>query len=162
MELHNLKPAVGSTKTAKRVGRGAGSGLGGTSTRGNKGAKARSGYSKKIGFEGGQMPMQRRLPKFGFKNINRVEYKAINIAVLQSLAESKKLTKIGLDDLRKAGFINKKSLVKILAKGVLNTKLTVEANAFSTSAKKAIESAGGTAVVVGTPTTTASTSSKEA
>ena len=96
MELHNLTPAAGSVKTAKRIGRGAGSGLGGTSTRGHKGAKSRSGYSKKIGFEGGQMPMQRRLPKFGFKNINHVEYKAINLAVLQALAEAKNLEKIGI------------------------------------------------------------------
>ena len=111
MELHNLTPAAGSVKTAKRIGRGAGSGLGGTSTRGHKGAKSRSGYSKKIGFEGGQMPMQRRLPKFGFKNINHVEYKAINLAVLQALAEAKNLEKIGLAELREAGFVDRKSVV---------------------------------------------------
>ena len=106
MELNNLTPAAGSVKTAKRIGRGPGSGLGGTSTRGHKGAKSRSGYSKKIGFEGGQMPMQRRLPKFGFKNINRIEYKAINLSTLQALAEAKGLEKIGLIELQEAGFIN--------------------------------------------------------
>ena len=144
MELHNLTPAAGSVKTAKRVGRGAGSGLGGTSTRGHKGAKSRSGYSKKIGFEGGQMPMQRRLPKFGFKNINRVEYKAINLNVLQQLAEAKKVEVIGLEELFEAGFINKSALVKILGNGKLTAKLTVKANAFSKSAEEAITAAGGT------------------
>ncbi len=146
MELHNLTPAAGSVKTAKRVGRGAGSGLGGTSTRGHKGAKSRSGYSKKIGFEGGQMPMQRRLPKFGFKNINRVEYKAINLRTLQALAEQKQLDKIGLNELHEAGFIGKKVLVKILGNGSLTAKLTVEANAFSKKAEEAITAAGGTIV----------------
>jgi large subunit ribosomal protein L15 len=107
MDLSNLKPAEGSTKTRKRIGRGQGSGRGGTSTRGHKGAKSRSGYSKKIGFEGGQMPLQRRVPKFGFKNINRVEYKAINIELLQQLAEKKNLTVIDVDVLREAGFISK-------------------------------------------------------
>jgi len=144
MELNNLTPAAGSVKTAKRIGRGAGSGLGGTSTRGHKGAQSRSGYSKKIGFEGGQMPMQRRLPKFGFKNINRVEYKAINLNVLQSLAETKKLEVIGLPELFEAGFINKSMLVKILGTGTLTAKLTVKANAFSKSAEAAITAAGGT------------------
>ena len=143
MELNNLTPAAGSVKTAKRVGRGAGSGLGGTSTRGHKGAKSRSGYSKKIGFEGGQMPMQRRLPKFGFKNINRVEYKAINLSTLQALAEAKKLEKIGLIELHEAGFINKTQLVKILGNGELKAKLTVQANAFSKKAEEAILAAGG-------------------
>ena len=143
MELHNLTPAAGSVKTAKRVGRGAGSGLGGTSTRGHKGAKSRSGYSKKIGFEGGQMPMQRRLPKFGFKNINRVEYKAINLSTLQALAEQKKLEKIGLQELREAGFINKSMLVKILGNGTLTSRLTVEAHAFSKKAEEAVTAAGG-------------------
>jgi large subunit ribosomal protein L15 len=146
MELNNLTPAAGSVKTAKRVGRGAGSGLGGTSTRGHKGAKSRSGYSKKIGFEGGQMPMQRRLPKFGFKNINRVEYKAINLSTLQALAEAKKLEKIGLIELHEAGFISKTQLVKILGNGELKAKLTVEANAFSKKAEEAITAAGGTVV----------------
>jgi len=144
MELNNLTPAAGSVKTAKRVGRGAGSGLGGTSTRGHKGAKSRSGYSKKIGFEGGQMPMQRRLPKFGFKNINRVEYKAINLNVLQQLADAKKLEVIGLPELFEAGFINKSMLVKILGNGTLTAKLTVKANAFSKAAEAAITAAGGT------------------
>jgi large subunit ribosomal protein L15 len=144
MELNNLTPAAGSVKTAKRVGRGAGSGLGGTSTRGHKGAKSRSGYSKKIGFEGGQMPMQRRLPKFGFKNINRVEYKAINLNILQQLADERKLDTIGLPELFEAGFINKSMLVKILGNGTLTAKLTVKANAFSKSAEAAITAAGGT------------------
>ena len=144
MELNNLTPAAGSVKTGKRVGRGPGSGLGGTSTRGHKGAKSRSGYSKKIGFEGGQMPMQRRLPKFGFKNINRVEYKAINLSTLQQLAEAKKLEKIGLIELHEAGFISKTQLVKILGNGTLTLKLDVEANAFSASAEAASTALGGT------------------
>lgn len=146
MNLSNLKPAEGSTKTRKRIGRGSGSGLGGTSTRGHKGAKSRSGYSKKIGFEGGQMPLQRRLPKFGFKNINRVEYKAINIDVLQALATEKKLEKIDVDTLIEAGFISKKQLVKILGKGELTAKLEVAAHAFSKTAEAAIVAAGGTVV----------------
>lgn len=146
MELHNLKPAEGSVKTRKRIGRGAGSGLGGTSTRGHKGAKSRSGYSKKIGFEGGQMPIQRRLPKYGFKNINRVEYKAINLSTIQALAESSKLEKVGLQELLAAGFINKSMLIKILGNGTLTAKLTVEAHAFSKSAEAAIVAAGGTVV----------------
>ena len=146
MELNNLTPAKGSVKTAKRIGRGPGSGLGGTSTRGHKGAKSRSGYSKKIGFEGGQMPMQRRLPKFGFKNINRVEYKAVNLATLQELAEAKKLEKIGVAELHEAGLIGKNVLVKILGNGELKAKLTVEAHAFSKKAEEAITAAGGTIV----------------
>jgi large subunit ribosomal protein L15 len=146
MELNNLTPAEGSVKTRKRIGRGTGSGLGGTSTRGHKGAKSRSGYSRKVGFEGGQMPLQRRLPKFGFKNINRVEYKAINLEVLQTLAESKKLSKVGLEELREAGFISKNMLVKILGNGTLSLKLEVSANAFSKSAEEAITAAGGTVV----------------
>ena len=146
MNLSNLKPAEGSTKTRKRIGRGSGSGLGGTSTRGHKGAKSRSGYSRKIGFEGGQMPLQRRLPKFGFKNINRVEYKAINIDVLQALATEKKLEKIDVDTLIEAGFISKKQLVKILGKGELTAKLEVAAHAFSKTAEAAIVAAGGTVV----------------
>jgi large subunit ribosomal protein L15 len=143
MKLHNLQPAEGSVHSTRRIGRGAGSGLGGTSTRGSKGAKARSGYKKKIGFEGGQMPLQRRLPKSGFKNINRVEYKAINIGVLQALADANKLTKIGVADLVEAGFISKKHLVKILGNGVLTSKLDVEANAFSKTAEEAIKALGG-------------------
>ena len=146
MKLHTLKPANGSTQTRKRIGRGPGSGLGGTSTRGHKGAKARSGYSKKIGFEGGQMPLQRRLPKFGFKNINRVEYKGINLSTLQTLAEAKNLDKIGVAELVEAGFINNaKTLYNILGNGELKAKLAVEANAFSKSAEAAIVAAGGTA-----------------
>ena len=146
MNLNNLTPAVGSVKTRKRIGRGTGSGLGGTSTKGHKGQKSRSGYSKKIGFEGGQMPIQRRLPKFGFKNVNRVEYKAINIETLEALALSAILSKIGLSELREAGFLSKTALVKILGKGVLTTKIDVEANAFSKSAEEAIVAAGGTVV----------------
>ena len=145
MELYNLTPAAGSTHSEKRIGRGAGSGKGGTSTRGHKGAKSRSGYSKKIGFEGGQMPIQRRLPKFGFKNINHVEYKAVNLSTLQALADAQKLEKIGLEELHAAGLIGKKVLVKILGKGTLSAKLIVEANAFSKSAEAAIVAAGGEA-----------------
>ncbi len=146
MNLHSLRPAAGSTKTRKRIGRGAGSGLGGTSTRGHKGAKSRSGYSRKIGFEGGQMPLQRRVPKFGFKNINRVEYKVINLGTIQELATAKNLSKISLDDLIEAGFVSSKQLVKILGDGSLTTKLDVEAHAFSKSAVAAIEAVGGNAV----------------
>ena len=145
MSLSNLRPAEGSTKTGKRIGRGTGSGLGGTSTRGHKGAKSRSGYSKKIGFEGGQMPIQRRLTKFGFKNINRVEYKAINLDVLQRLAETKKVEKIDIQTLVDAGFISSNQLVKILGNGALTTKVNVEAHAFSKSAEAAIQAIGGTA-----------------
>ena len=148
MKLHNLQPAVGSTHARRRIGRGAGSGLGGTSTRGHKGAKSRSGYKKKIGFEGGQMPLQRRVPKSGFKNINRVEYKAINLGLLQTLAETKNLTTITNDTLIEAGFISKKHLVKILGEGKLSTKLDVSANAFSKSAKEAITALGGTVTIL--------------
>ena len=144
MNLSNLKPAAGSTKTRKRIGRGTGSGLGGTSTKGHKGQKSRSGYSKKIGFEGGQMPMQRRLHKFGFKNFNRVEFKAINISTLQLLAEAKSLTKVTIADLIEGGFVSSTQLVKILGTGVLTLKLEVEANAFSKTAETAILAAGGT------------------
>ncbi len=143
MDLSNLKPAVGSTASKRRIGRGPGSGLGGTSTRGHKGAKSRSGYSRKIGFEGGQMPLQRRVPKFGFKNINRVNYKAINLEVIEELAKAKNLTSVSLADLQAAGFINAKQLVKILANGTLTLKLDVEANAFSKKAEEAIVAAGG-------------------
>jgi large subunit ribosomal protein L15 len=146
MNLSNLTPASGSTFTRKRIGRGTGSGLGGTSTKGHKGQKSRSGYSKKIGFEGGQMPIQRRLPKFGFKNVNRVEYKAINLDTLQIIAETKNLTKIGLVELREAGFLSRTALAKILGKGVLTAKIEVEANGFSKSAEEAITAAGGTVV----------------
>ena len=144
MNLSNLKPAAGATKTRKRIGRGTGSGLGGTSTRGHKGAKSRSGYSKKIGFEGGQMPIQRRLPKYGFKSLNKIEYKAINLDVLQRLAEEKNLTKVDVQALRDAGFISKKHMVKILGNGELKAKIDVEAHAFSQSAEAAIQSVGGT------------------
>ena len=146
MNLSNLKPAEGSTKTRKRIGRGPGSGLGGTSTRGHKGAKSRSGYKKKGGFEGGQMPLQRLVPKFGFKNINRVEYKAINLETLQALAEAKKLEKIGIEALVEAGFVSENQLVKILGKGAISAKLEVEAHAFSKSAEAAIVAVGGTVV----------------
>ena len=145
MKLHTLKPAKGSTHSRRRLGRGPGSGLGGTSTRGHKGAMARSGYKKKIGFEGGQMPMQRRLPKYGFNDIFRVEYKGINLSVLQELAETKNWEKITPKELHEAGYISKKQLVKILGKGELKAKLEVEANAFSKSAQAAIEAAGGKA-----------------
>ena len=146
MDLSNLKPVAGSTKTRKRIGRGPGSGLGGTSTRGHKGAKSRSGYSKKIGFEGGQMPLQRRVPKFGFKNINRVEYKAINIETIQALATAKNLEKVGIENLIEAGFISSTQLVKILGKGAISSKLEVSAHAFSKTAETAVVAAGGTVV----------------
>jgi len=144
MELSNLKPAKGSTKNRKRIGRGQGSGTGGTSTKGHKGQKSRSGYSRKTGFEGGQMPLQRRVPKFGFKNINRKEYKGINISTLQDLAEAKKITDIDVDVLIEAGLARKNSLVKILGNGELKAKLNVKAHAFSKSAVTAIEAAKGT------------------
>ena len=146
MNLHNLKPAEGSTKSRKRIGRGPGSGLGGTSTRGHKGAKSRSGYSKKIGFEGGQMPLQRRVPKFGFKNINRVAYKAINLDTIQKLAEAQNLQSVEVKDLIAAGFVSSAQLVKVLGNGTLTTKLDVHAHAFSKSAEAAIEAVGGKAV----------------
>ena len=148
MKLHTLKPAAGSTHSRRRIGRGPGSGLGGTSTRGHTGAKARSGYKRKIGFEGGQMPLQRRVPKFGFKNINHKEYFAVNLSTLQKLAERKGLEKIGIAELQEAGLTNGKELVKILANGELTAKVTVEANAFSKKAEEAIKAAGGTAVVL--------------
>ena len=146
MKLHTLKPAQGSISSRRRIGRGPGSGLGGTSTRGHKGAKQRSGYKTKIGFEGGQMPLQRRVPKFGFKNFNRVEYKAINLEMLQSLAESKKLQAIDMEVLMAAGLVSSKQKVKILGKGTLSLPLTVTAHAFSKTAEAAIVAAGGTAV----------------
>ncbi len=146
MELHNLKPAVGSNKSNKRVGRGPGSGYGGTSTRGHKGAKSRSGYKHKIGFEGGQMPLQRRVPKFGFNNINRVEYKAVNLDALESLAAATGLAKITVEDLRNAGLVSKKALVKVLGNGAVTRALEVEANAFSKAAEEAIKAAGGSVV----------------
>ncbi len=145
MDLSNLKPAEGATTTRKRIGRGAGSGKGGTSTRGHKGQKSRSGYAKKVGFEGGQMPLQRRVPKFGFKPLKRVEYKAINLETLQELAEGQQLTVINPEVLMNAGLIARKHLVKILGRGTLTAKLEVEAHAFSKSAEQAIAAAGGTA-----------------
>ena len=148
MDLSNLKPAKGSTHNSKRLGRGQGSGRGGTSTRGHKGAKSRSGYSRKIGFEGGQMPLQRRVPKYGFKNINRVEYKGINISTLQTLAESHNIDKIDFETLVMAGLVSKNALVKILGKGTLEKKLEVHAHAFSKSAVEAIEAKKGTAVIL--------------
>ena len=148
MKLNTLKPAEGSIHSRRRIGRGPGSGLGGTSTRGHKGAKARSGYKKKIGFEGGQMPLQRRVPKAGFKNINHKEYFAVNLSVLQMLAESKNLTKIGLDDLRAANLVKKNALVKILGNGELKAKLEVEANAFSKTAEEAIKAVGGNTTII--------------
>jgi large subunit ribosomal protein L15 len=148
MDLSNLRPAKGSVKKSKRLGRGQGSGKGGTSTRGHKGAKQRSGYSRKIGFEGGQMPLQRRIPKNGFKNVNRVEYKAINISVLQALAEKNNIEKIDLETLIVAGLVSKNALVKILGKGTLEKKLEVHAHAFSKSAVEAIEAKKGTAVIL--------------
>ena len=145
MKLHSLKPAEGSTHSKSRIGRGPGSGLGGTSTRGHKGAKARSGYKKKIGFEGGQMPLQRRVPKSGFKNINHIEYKAINLDVIQAMADAKNLTTITLDNYVEAGFVSKNQLVKVLGNGSLTKKLDIEANAFSKSAEEAIKALGGNA-----------------
>ena len=144
MELSNLQPAVGSNKKKRRIGRGPGSGKGGTSTRGHKGAKSRSGYKHKVGFEGGQMPLQRRVPKFGFKNINHKEYLAINLSVLQELAEAKNLTVISPVELREAGYSKAKGLVKILGNGELTKKLTVKVTAVSEGAKAKIEAAGGT------------------
>ena len=146
MELHDLKPAVGSNKKKRRIGRGPGSGKGGTSTRGHKGAKSRSGYKEKVGFEGGQMPLQRRVPKGGFKNINRVEYKAINVAVLEALAEQNSLDKITVANLIQAGLVRKNQLVKILGQGQLNHKIEVEAHAFSKKAEEIITAAGGSIV----------------
>jgi len=148
MNLSNLQPAEGSTKTGKRIGRGQGSGRGGTSTRGHKGQKSRSGYSKKIGFEGGQMPLQRVVPKSGFKNINRVEYKAINLDVLQQLADKRKLTVVDTESLVEAGIASKRDKIKILGGGTLTAKLVVKAHAFSKSAKDAIEKLEGTTEIL--------------
>ena len=148
MKLHNLKPATGSTHSRRRIGRGPGSGLGGTSTRGHKGAKSRSGYKKKIGFEGGQMPLQRRIPKAGFKNINHKEYLAVNLSTLQRLAETKNLTSIGIAELKQAGLTNGKELVKILGDGELKAKLDVTAHAFSKTAEEAIKTVGGNTIII--------------
>lgn len=143
MNLQNLTPAKGSTKNRKRIARGQGSGRGGTSTRGHKGAKSRSGYSKKVGFEGGQMPLQRRVPKFGFKNINRVEYKAINLDIIESLIEKKKVKEINPEILQENGLVSKNERVKILGGGELKSKINVSAHKFSSTAKAAIEDKGG-------------------
>lgn len=143
MNLNNLTPAEGSVKKEKRIARGQGSGHGGTSTRGHKGAKSRSGYSTKIGFEGGQMPLQRRVPKFGFKNINRVEYKAINLDIIQSLIERKNVAEITPEVLQENGLVSKNELVKILGRGELKAKINVTAHKFSSSAKALIEGQGG-------------------
>jgi large subunit ribosomal protein L15 len=148
MNLSNLKPAKGSVKKGKRIGRGQGSGKGGTSTKGHKGHQSRSGYKRKIGFEGGQMPLQRRVPKFGFNNLSRVEYKAINLSTLQTLAEEKKLNNIDLNTMIEAGLISKKDKIKILGNGKLTLKLDVKAHAFSKSAVAAIESLQGSAIKI--------------
>ena len=147
MKLSSLKPAEGSVKVRKRVGRGQGSGLGGTSARGHKGAQSRSGYSRKSGFEGGQMPLQRRIPKFGFKNINRVEYKAINLDTIQALIDTTGVTVITHDVLYQNGLVSKNDLVKILSRGEIKSAVEVQVKGFSASAKAAIEAAGGKAVV---------------
>ena len=148
MKLEKLKPAAGSTKTSKRIGRGEGSGKGGTATRGTKGAQARAGYSHKIGFEGGQMPIQRRLPKFGFKNPTRVEYKAVNLAAIQALSEALGKQEIGVEEIKAAGLASKRSLVKVLGLGEVTSALTVTADAFSATAKSKLEAAGGKAVEI--------------
>ena len=148
MKLHTLKPAEGSTKSKKRIARGQGSGKGGTSTRGHKGAKSRSGYSKKIGFEGGQMPLQRRVPKFGFKNINRVEYKGINLDSVQALADKLKTDTIDVETFINNGLANKKDLVKILGRGELKSKLKLSAHGFSKTAIAAVEAKGGEIEVI--------------
>lgn len=148
MELHNLEPAQGSLKSSKRIGRGQGSGRGGTSTRGHKGAQSRSGYSRKLGFEGGQMPLVRRVPKFGFKNINRVEYHCINLDVIQQLVDDFKLETVDVNTLIEHGLASKRQLVKVLGRGVLNRKIDVTAHAFSASALKSIESNGGVATKI--------------
>jgi large subunit ribosomal protein L15 len=148
MDLSNLKPAEGSIKKEKRIGRGQGSGRGGTSTRGHKGAKSRSGFKNKAGFEGGQMPLQRRVPKFGFNNINRVEYKPINLDMLQQLADNKGLTEINPQVLRESGLISKNDKVKILGRGELKAKMKVSAHSFSATAKDSIEKNGGEISVI--------------
>jgi large subunit ribosomal protein L15 len=148
MQLHNLKPAAGSVKTAKRIGRGSGSGKGGTSTRGHKGAKSRSGYSRKAGFEGGQMPLQRRVPKFGFKNPNKVVFKVLNLDDLQKLSEAHKATTMDVNFFINHGLVSKKNKVKILGRGELSGQLNISAHAFSDTAKQVIEKEGGTISLV--------------
>lgn len=149
MKLENLKPAKGATHNSKRLGRGQGSGKGGTSTRGTKGAQARAGYEHKIGFEGGQMPIQRRVPKFGFKNPTRIEYKAVNVAAIQALAEQLGRAEIGVEDIKAAGLADAKELVKVLGNGGITAAVTVTADAFSASAVSKIETAGGKTIVIG-------------
>lgn len=149
MKLENLKPAKGATHNSKRLGRGQGSGKGGTSTRGTKGAQARAGYEHKIGFEGGQMPIQRRVPKFGFKNPTRIEYKAVNVAAIQALAEQLGRAEIGAEDIKAAGLADAKELVKVLGNGEITAAVTVTADAFSASAVSKIETAGGKTIVIG-------------
>ena len=148
MKLHTLKPAEGSTKSKKRAGRGQGSGKGGTSTRGHKGAKSRSGYKSKIGFEGGQMPLQRRVPKFGFRNINRVEYKGINLDTVQELVDKIKPKTINVEVLVENGLANKKDLIKILGRGELKSKINIIAHGFSAKAKSIIEELGGKVEII--------------
>ena len=148
MKLENLKPAKGATHNSKRLGRGQGSGKGGTSTRGTKGAQARAGYEHKIGFEGGQMPIQRRVPKFGFKNPTRIEYKAVNVAAIQALAEQLGRAEIGVEDIKAAGLADAKELVKVLGNGEITAAVTVTADAFSASAVSKIETAGGKTIVI--------------
>ena len=149
MKLSELKPAKGATHNSKRIGRGQGSGKGGTATRGTKGAQARAGYEHKIGFEGGQMPLQRRVPKFGFKNPTRIEYKAVNVSAIQALSEALGKAEIGLDDIKIAGLADAKELVKVLGNGDITAAVTVTADAFSKSAVSKIEAAGGKAIVIG-------------
>lgn len=149
MKLENLKPAKGATHNSKRLGRGQGSGKGGTSTRGTKGAQARAGYEHKIGFEGGQMPIQRRVPKFGFKNPTRIEYKAVNVDAIQALAEQLGRAEIGVEDIKAAGLADAKELVKVLGNGDITAAVTVTADAFSASAVSKIETAGGKTIVIG-------------
>ena len=149
MKLENLKPAKGATHNSTRLGRGQGSGKGGTSTRGTKGAQARAGYEHKIGFEGGQMPIQRRVPKFGFKNPTRIEYKAVNVAAIQALAEQLGRAEIGVEDIKAAGLADAKELVKVLGNGEITAAVTVTADAFSASAVSKIETAGGKTIVIG-------------
>lgn len=148
MDLSNLKPAKGSVKAVKRIGRGQGSGRGGTSTRGHKGAGSRSGTKKSLGYEGGQMPLVRRVPKFGFKNINRKEYKAINLSTIQNLADTHQLSVVSFETLQQYGLVSKNVLVKVLAKGELKAKVEVHAHGFSAAAVKAIEAAGGNVVKI--------------
>ena len=161
MELHNLKPAARSTKSSKRIGRGEGSGKGGTSTKGHKGAQSRSGYSRKVGFEGGQMPLYRLVPKRGFKNINRVEYSPINLSSLQALVNQTQATEIDLSLLIEHGLISKRDLVKVLGNGTLESKINISVHAISKSAREAIEKLGGTVTIIDTKGKTASEETPE-